>query len=209
VLLARQASAWRIDSAALHCRLDREPASRSDTRDTHRDVDALLNYVAFPDEVHPVANPQRVGSSIRLVRVVKRGGILHVVLWRSRPDRPQLGATVIVSASEHLIVEQPLAPPRRRRRRRWVLASCILLVCAGAIIHLLASPPGPALGRIAAHTPTAWFHRYAYRRQLRLVSVIDYGTSAVLRIAVAPRHIRVLWLQEHDGLWRAVASGGH
>ena len=114
---------------------------------------------------------------------------------------------MISSASEHLIVEQPLTPPRRRRLSRWVVASCILVVCAGAIIHLFANPPEPPLGRIAARTPTAWFHHYAYGRQLRLASVIDYGTSAMLQIAVDPGHIRVLWLQERDGLWRAVASG--
>lgn len=113
----------------------------------------------------------------------------------------------MISASEHLIVEQPLTPPRRRRLSRWGLAACILLVCAGAIIRLLVNPPEPALGRIAARTPTAWFHRYAYGRQFRLASVVDYGTSARLQIVVDPGHLRVFWLQERDGLWRAVASG--
>lgn len=154
----------------------------------------------------PAASPLALcGNVLSLVRS-SRGGILHVVLARLRPDRPQLGAMEIVSASEHLIVEQPLTP-RSRRRSRWVLAACILLVCGGAIFLLLENPPEPALGRIAARTPTAWFHRYAYGRHLRLSSMIDYGTSARLQIAVDPGHLRVFWLQERDGLWRALASG--
>ena len=113
----------------------------------------------------------------------------------------------MISASEHLIVEQRLTPSRRRRLTWWVLTSCILLFCGGAIIYLIADPPEPALGRIAARTPTAWFQRYAYGRQVRLASVVDYGTSARLQIAVDPGRLRVFWLQDRDGLWRAVAGG--
>ena len=112
---------------------------------------------------------------------------------------------VISSASEHLIVEEPLARPRRRRTGQWVASFCILLVCAGVVAHLLANPPDRAL---PARTPAEWLHSYsiASRRAFRLISLTDHGTSAVLRVELHAGRTQTISLQQHDGLWRPVRT---
>jgi hypothetical protein len=77
------------------------------------------------------------------------------------------------------------------------------------IAYLLAKPPASVLQPSGlAPTPAAWFHRYAFdtRQRLRLVSLRERGTFAVLQIALDSGRIQAVSLRERDREWHAVSS---
>jgi hypothetical protein len=131
------------------------------------------------------------------------------VLRRPRLNPPDIGETVIWSASEHLVIERPLAPAPRRQLRHRIAPIVIFLGCAAVIGYLLAKPPAsvPAPPGSAA-TPAQWFHRYAFdkHQRLRLLSLAEHGGVAVLRITLDSGGTQAVTLRERSGQWQPRVS---
>jgi hypothetical protein len=115
---------------------------------------------------------------------------------------------VPVSASEHLVVQSPVAASRRR----WsgVAAVVTLLMCAGVLAYLLTRPSGgPGQPSIVANSPVAWLHGEAslLHKRLRLDTMVEYAgdTVAVLQISTGGRGRMQVTLHQHGGRWSEVA----
>ena len=103
--------------------------------------------------------------------------ILGPVPRRPPLNRDRIGETVIWSASEHLIVERPIDSAKHGNLRLSVGSISVLLVCAAAIVYLLAKPP--RLWRRQELPPNA--HRMASRLRQRVAATAKPGEPHAAR----------------------------
>lgn len=112
---------------------------------------------------------------------------------------------VLWSASQHLIVEAPIAPPNRSRTRQWIGSVAVLVTCAAVLTYFLTRSPGPPLEHFGARSVSGWLQHDSsvLHTRVRLMTLVEYdhGTLADLTITTAPGHEQRITLQRVRGLW--------